>query len=157
MKNQLLLLDDIHGVGRKGEIVSVKPGFARNYLFPQKKAVVAEKHLVKLQARLKEERSKQAVDDKKEAEALAKMLAGKTLKTQVKVDGEGHMYGSVASKDLVQLFDEQLEIKIDRRSIILPKPIKSLGQFEIELRLQEGVPATIVLEIAAQEAPTASE
>jgi len=151
MKNQLLLLEDVDGVGRKGDIVSVKPGFARNFLFPKKKAIIAEKHLVRLQERLKEERAQQAITDKKEAEELAKMLKGKMLKTQVKVDAEGHMYGSVSSQDIVGFFDEQLHILIHKRNIVLPKPIKSLGQYEIDLRLQEGVPAMVILEIVAEE------
>lgn len=151
MKNQLLLLEDVHGVGRKGDIVSVKPGFARNYLYPQQKAVLAEKHLIRLQERLRQERAAQAIVDKKEAEELAQMLKGKTLKTQVKVDQEGHLYGSVSSQDIVALFEEQLNILIDRRNIVLLKPIKALGVYEVDLRLQEGVPAMIILEIVAEE------
>lgn len=148
-KNQILLLEDVDALGRSGEIVTVKPGYARNFLLPKKKAVVAEKHLVRLQERLKEERAKQAAADKKESEALAKSLADKVLKTQVKIDAEGHMYGSVSQADIVKLFKEQLNIELDRRNILLPKPIKKTGEFEVELKLKEGVPAKIRLEVTA--------
>ncbi|NGX37018.1 MAG: 50S ribosomal protein L9 [Chlamydiae bacterium] len=151
MKNQLLLLDDVDGVGRSGDIVSVKPGFARNFLFPQKKAIIAEKHLVRLQERLKEERTKKAVTDKKDAVALAKELVGKVLKTQVKIDAEGHMYGSVSAQDVVGFFKDQLNIVLDRRNVILPKGIKKIGVHEVELKLKEGVPAKITIEIAPEE------
>ena len=153
MKNQVLLLDDVDGVGRKGDIVSVKAGFKRNYLFPQKKAVIAEKHLVRLQERLKEERKKQAIVDKKESEALAKELVGKTLHVKVKIDAEGHMYGSVSSQDVVRLFKDQLNVVLERRNVVLPKGIKKVGVHEVELKLKEGVPAIITIEITPEEKP----
>lgn len=72
MRNQLLLLEDVEDLGRSGDLVSVKPGFARNFLIPQKKAVVAEKYTLRLQAKLKEQRAKQAESDRQEAEFQAK-------------------------------------------------------------------------------------
>lgn len=154
MKNQLLLLEDVDGLGRSGDIVTVKSGFARNFLLPQKKGVVAEKHLVRLQEKLQEERAKQAVIDKKESEALAKQLDDKVLATSVKIDAEGHMYGSVSQQDIVSMMKEQLNIELDKRNVLLPKPIKKLGAHEIELKLKEGIPAKIALEISAEESPT---
>ena len=71
MGNQLLLLEDVDDLGRSGDVVSVKPGFARNFLLPQKKAVVADKNTLRMQARLKEEREKRAAVDKKDSEILA--------------------------------------------------------------------------------------
>ncbi len=151
MSNQLLLLEDVSGLGRSGDIVSVKPGFARNCLLPQKKAIIAEKHLVRLQEKLKQERAKQAVVDKKESETLAQEFAGKTLTTKAKIDSEGHMYGSVTAQDIVGLLKEQLGHDLDKRNILLLKPIKKLGVHEVELKLKEGVLATITLEITSEE------
>lgn len=147
MKNQLLLLEDIDGIGRSGDIVSVKPGFARNYLLPQQKAVVAKKHLVRLQERLKEERAKRAVTDKAEALELANRLEGQTLKALMKFDAEGHMYGSVTSPDVVILFKDQLGVELEKKNVLIHKGIKEKGTHKIELRLKEGVPAAIFLEI----------
>lgn len=152
MKNQLLLLEDIEGVGRSGDIVSVKPGFARNYLLPQQKALIAEKHTVRLQAKLKEERAKQAILDKQDAEVIAKKLVGAVIKTEVKIDAEGHMYGSVTQQDIAHLLKEQLNVSIEKRHVVLLKPFKTLGTHEVILKLKEGVPATIHLEIVAQPA-----
>lgn len=152
MQNQLLLIQDVEDLGRSGDIVKVKPGFARNFLLPQKKAVVADKFTLRLQAKLKEERIKQAAVDKKEAEVLASKLEGKVLVTEVKVDPDGHMYGSVAATDIVRLFAQE-NIVLEKKNVVLPHPIKALGEYGITLKLKEGVPAQITLHIVAEGGP----
>lgn len=151
MRNQILLLDDVDGLGRKGQIVTAKAGYIRNFLLPKRKAVIAEKHLVRMQEKLQQERSNQAVTDKKESEAVAKQLIGKTLHIDVKIDAEGHMYGSVTAQEIVDLLKEQLEITLEKKNILLPRGIKKLGMHEVELKLKEGVPAKVALEIKAEE------
>jgi large subunit ribosomal protein L9 len=148
MGNQLLLIEDVDDLGRSGDLVSVKPGFARNFLLPQKKAVVADKYTLKLQARLKEERAQRAVVDKKEAEELSAKIDGMVLEIEVKVDPEGHMYGSVAALDIVRLFEEQ-GISLEKRHVVLPQPIKELGSRTVALRLKEGVPASFTLNVTS--------
>ena len=85
MQNHLLLLEDVVNLARKGETVKVKPGFARNFLLPQKKAVVVDKRTLRMQERLREERSKQAIQDRADSEKLAKELFEKTFELKVKV------------------------------------------------------------------------
>jgi len=148
--NQLLLLEDVVNLGRKGDLVKAKPGFARNFLLPQKKAVLADKRTIRLQERLKEERAKQAALDKKESEAFAAKIKGKTLKTNVKTDKEGHLYGSVAVVDIVKILETEEDVKLERRNVILPKPIKTVGTFEIHLRLKEDVPASFFLKVIGE-------
>lgn len=150
MKNQLLLIEDVDDVGRSGDVVSVKPGFARNFLIPKKKAVVATSHTLRMQQRLKEERAKKASVDQKEAEELAVRLDGKELLQMVKVDPEGHMYGSVTALDIVHLL-EQEGFKLERRNIVLSQPIKALGVHIISLKLKEGVPAKVTLKVEAEQ------
>lgn len=149
MQNQLLLIQDVEDLGRSGDVVKVKPGYARNFLLPQKKAVVADRFTLRLQSKLKEERIKQASVDKQEAELLANQLHGKVLVTEVKVDPDGHMYGSVAAIDLVRLFAEE-QIILEKKNVVLPHPIKALGEYPITLRLKEGVPAEITLHVVAE-------
>lgn len=156
MKNQLLLIEDVDDVGRSGDVVSVKPGFARNFLIPKKKAVVANPHTLRMQQRLKEERAKQAVVDQKEGEELAARLEGKILIQMVKVDPEGHMYGSVTAMDIVHLL-EQEGFKLEKRNVVLPQPIKALGEHTISLKLKEGVPAKVMLKVEAEEETMAKE
>jgi large subunit ribosomal protein L9 len=146
MRNQLLLLEDVEDLGRSGDIVSVKPGYSRNFLLPQKKAVVADKYTLRLQSKLKEERSRRAETDRKDAEAMAQKLDGMVISIEVKVDPDGHMYGSVAALDIVRLFEKE-GIVIERRHVMLLHPIKTLGIHPIQLKLKEGVPAHVTLKV----------
>lgn len=146
MQNQLLLLEDVEDLGRSGDLVTVKPGFARNFLIPQKKAVVADKFTLRLRARLVEERSKQAAVDKKDSEELASKLVEMEFSTEVKVDAEGRMYGSVSAVDIVKLCAKE-GVELERKNIVLPHPIKELGKHALTLKLKEGVPAVLKLNI----------
>ena len=146
MKQQLLLLDDVDGLGRSGDVVTAKPGFIRNFLLPQKKAVIADKNTLKMQARIKEEREKKEAVDRKEAEELAAKLAGVVISTEVKIDPEGKMYGSVTSLDIARLIQAE-GYPIERKNVLLSHPIKNLGRHTVELKLKEGVPASFMLEV----------
>lgn len=149
---QLLLLKDVDGLGRSGEVVSVKPGYARNFLLPQKLCVIADKFTLRMQAKLKEERAKQAIVDKSAAEKLAAEIHGKEFTIRVKVDPEGHLYGSVSALDIAHALKES-NFDLEKKNVILPHPIKTLGVQEISLRLKEGVLAQIKLNIESDASP----
>lgn len=149
MRNQLLLIEDVEDLGRSGDIVSVKPGYSRNFLLPKKKAVIADKFTLRMQAKLKAERAKQAEIDRGEAEELAKKIDGMVLTIEVKVDPDGHMYGSVSATDIIHLFEKE-QVKLERRNIVLTHPIKTLGNHPIQLKLKEGVPAKITLQVVGE-------
>lgn len=146
MRRQLLLLEDVDGLGRQGDVVTPKPGFTRNYLLPQKKAVVADKNTLRMRSKLQAEREVRAAVDRKEAEAQAAQLVGLVVKTEVKVDTEGKMYGSVPASDIVKLLADK-GFSIERRQILLSYAIKALGTHTINLRLKESVPASFKLEV----------
>lgn len=146
MKQQLLLLEDVDALGKKGEVVSAKPGYIRNFLLPRGLAVIASPNTLRKQERLKEEREKQAVIDRQESEALVKQIEGLVLETKVKVDPEGHMYGSVSALDVAHLFQEKA-IPIEKKYIQLTRPIKETGTHKITLKLKEGVTAICELKI----------
>ncbi len=148
MQNQLLLIEDVDNLGRSGDVVSTKPGYARNFLLPQKKALIADKFTLRMQAKLKEERAKRAVVDRKEAEELAQQIVGKEFSIVVKVDPDGRMYGSVSSQDIVKMLSDQGFV-VERKSVVLTHPIKQLGVHSIQLKLKEGVPANISLSIVS--------
>jgi len=145
-KPQLLLLEDVTNLGRKGDLTIAKPGFVRNFLLPQKKAVIADKRTIRMQERLQEERAKQAAQDKKDAEVLADKLKDLTLSMTVKTDSQGHLYGSVAAIDIVKVLAGE-GYEIDRKNVVLAKSIKTVGLYEIQLRLKENVPATFKLKV----------
>ena len=135
MQHQLLLLEDVEDIGRSGELVKVKPGFARNFLLPQKKAVVADKFTLRMQARLQKERSERAEIDRKASEETSQKLEGMVLTVEVKVDPDGRMYGSVNASDIARLLEEQ-GISLERRNVELTAPIKALGVYPIRLKLK---------------------
>ena len=149
MQNHLLLLEDVVNLARKGETVKVKPGFARNFLLPQKKAVVVDKRTLRMQERLREERSKQAIQDRADSEKLAKELFEKTFELKVKVDPDGHMYGSVTANEIAKLLEKE-GYAIHRRSVKLLHGIKTLGTHEITLSLKEGVEAKFALKVTSE-------
>jgi large subunit ribosomal protein L9 len=152
MKQQLLLLEDVDGLGRSGDVVTAKPGFIRNFLLPQKKAVIADKQTLKMQARLKEEREKRAIVDRKEAEELAATLVNYVLETEVKVDPEGKMYGSVSTLDIARMLQAK-GYAFERKNISLLQPIRTLGTHIINLKLKEGVQAKFTLEVLPEGGP----
>lgn len=149
-QNQLLLLEDVRNLGRKGELVKAKPGFVRNFLLPEKKAVIADNQTIRMQERLKEERAKQAIVDKKDAEELSKRLESRSLSITTKVDSQGHLYGSVTAVDIAKLLKDEENLDIERKEITLLKPIKTVGVYEIALRLKEGVLASFKLQVKGE-------
>lgn len=152
MANKMLLLEDVDALGRKGDVVNVRPGFARNFLLPQGLAVTANAHALRMQDRLQEERRKQAVIDKKESEEMAGRIQDLTLTTEVKIDQEGHMYGSVSVLDILHLLKEQSAISLERKNVLLPHPIKETGVHTIKTKLKEGITASFTLKVVPENA-----
>ncbi len=147
MKQQLLLLQDVDALGQKGEIVTARPGYVRNFLIPQGFAVVATPNMLRKQERLKAEREKQAVIDRAESEELLRQIeAIGAVETRVKVDPEGHMYGSVNAADIAQLFQEK-GLPIERKNVLVTRPIKETGTHKITVKLKEGITAVCQLNI----------
>lgn len=149
-QKKLLLLKDVDGLGRKGDLVNARPGYIRNYLLPQKLVVIADANTLRMQTRLQEERKQQAVVDKKEAEELAAKFDGLILSTTVKIDQEGHMYGSVSALDIVHLLQNE-GITLERKMVQLHHPIKETGVHEIKLKLKEGITSGFTLKVVPEE------
>lgn len=150
MRQQILLLEDVEGLGRSGDIVAPKPGYTRNFLLPQKKAVIAGPRTLKWQARLQEERLQQAAKDREESEKLAAILETSSLEFIVKVDPENNMYGSVTIADMIDAAANK-GIVLNRKNF--PNAhfaIKSLGNKKVLLKLKEGVLAHLYVEVRAE-------
>lgn len=152
MATRILLLDDVDNVGIKGEIVSVKAGYAFNFLIPKKWAIVADANAIRRQTRLKEERRLKAIEDKKSADHVASQLNGQIFVFDVKVDHDGHMYGSVSALDIIHLIKNQTGIDLEKKAVQLKHAIKQIGAYDIALRLKEGVEAQIHVKVSAEEA-----
>lgn len=143
MTTKLLLVEDVEDLGRSGDIVSVKDGYARNYLIPEGFALFVDnramKHILNKQSTLQEERLKRATVDKEESEKLASILDEIVLTKIVKVDEEGHMYGSVTAQDIIHDLQTLHNIQLEKRVILLTHPIKEIGVHTILIKLKEGV------------------
>ncbi len=150
MATKLLLVQDVLDLGRSGEIVSVKPGYARNFLLPKQLAVVANKGTLRMQARLQEERQKKALEERKEANEVAQRLEGVTIEKVVKVDPEGHLYGSVTVAEIIDLIKASHNVSLEKKTIVLKHPIKTLGEHVIELKLHDEVKSQITLNVVKE-------
>lgn len=152
MANKLLLIEDVENLGRSGDLVSVKPGFARNFLLPQGFAIPATKQALNMRKRLQEEREKKAIEDKAEAETIVGKLTDAVLTFIVKVDHEGHMYGSVTTADIVHQLAEKHNVHLEKRQIVLKHPVKELGVYTIPVKLKEGIMGSFSLKVISEEA-----
>lgn len=148
-QTQYLLLKDVDGLGRTGDLVTAKPGFVNNYLEPQGKAVRADKRTLRMQSRLQEERAKQAEVDRKLSLEIADKLKELVLERRVKVDPEGKMYGSVTATEIEEMLKEK-SIEVDKKFIRLHHPIKETGIFTVPLKLKEGVEAVVKVKVMTE-------
>ena len=151
MAQKILLLEDVENVGRKGEVAAVKPGYAFNYLIPQGFALVANRTALRRQAKLQEERRIRAEQERKESLELASRLEGETVEIEVKVDHEGHMYGSVSALDIIRHVKLKTGIDLEKKMIPLKHPIKEVGIFDLGIRFKEEVTAQIHVKIYPKE------
>ncbi len=147
---EVILMEDIPEIGKIGDVVKVKDGYGRNFLIPQKKAVRATtRNLKKLQhdKQLAMRRSQQVQQN---AMALKEKISSMTCVVKKAAGETGKLFGSVTSMDIGAYLNEQ-GLKIDKRQVQLEEPIKSVGSFEVPIRLMEGVTATLKVEVEAEE------
>lgn len=147
---EIILLKDIDKVGDKHDVVSVKAGYARNYLIPQGFAVVANnpnKAKLAEMIRLEEEEQSKMLDHYK---AIAEQLKGVSLQIGAKTGTSGKIFGSVTNVQLAQALKEQHGIEIERKRIVLPEEIKTLGAYEADVELHKQVKAKVKFEVVAE-------
>ena len=143
---QIILLESLTKLGKAGEIVNVKDGFARNYLIPQKKAIVAnKKNKLNLADKMSHisENNQIKIED---AENLKSKIEGKIVKIDMEANDDGKLYGAINQKFIVEQVKRSLSVELQADSIIL-YPIKSIGDYEVKLRLYDEIQASIKLEI----------
>tara|TARA_B100000674_G_C37869132_1_gene928587 strand:- start:973 stop:1413 length:441 start_codon:yes stop_codon:yes gene_type:complete len=142
---QIILLESLNKLGKAGEVVAVKDGYAKNYLIPQNKAIVANKtNLADLKNRISKINSN---NDKKiaDAKSMKENLVGKTYEIQIEANDEGVLYGSINQQQIVQLISGEVN-NINADSVVVPQ-IKNTGEYQITLRLYEEISATITLSV----------
>ncbi len=145
----VILLEPIEKLGEAGALVSVKPGFARNYLVPRGLALPAtQANQRELDARLAQ-RAKQLAERKADAERLRDMLADALVEIKVRA-GDERIYGSVTSGDIAEALQARYDVEIDRRKLELGEPIKTLGEYIVVYKPHPEVPIDLKVNVAAE-------
>ena len=147
---KVILLEDVKSLGKKGEVVNVNDGYARNFVLPKKLGVEATgKNMndLKLQKANEEKVAKEHLEA---AQAFAKEMENDHVVVSIKAGEGGRTFGSVSSKEIATAYKEQCGKEIDKKKIILPEPIKSFGVYEVAVKLHPKVTGT--LNVKVQEA-----
>ena len=146
---KVILRSDVADVGKKGDIVEVADGFARNYLVPKGYALKATDGNIEQAASMRRARDIRDAKDRGAAEEVAQKLVPKVITVKVKAGAEGRLFGSVTSSDVATAVQEQTGIELDRRKLHLDEPIKSLGTHQVATRLHSDVEFAITVEVVS--------
>ena len=149
MAVEVILRDDVPSLGKIGQVVRVKPGYARNYLFPRGLAVEANSRNLHVLEHQKRVIGAKAERDRKAAESVAQKLDGLKLTVQARAGEEGRLFGSVTNLDLERLLADK-GFEVDRRRIELAEPIKQLGTYPVVVHVGRDVRATVELTVVAE-------
>jgi len=145
---KVILLADVKGKGKKDQVIDVSDGYARNYLIPQKLAVLADSKAMS-EAKNKEQSRLHKIEiEKNEAAELAKRLEAITLKITGQAGIDGRLYGSVTSKDVAEALEQKHGISVDKRKLTLPSSLKSFGTYTVEVKLYPEITGKFTLVLA---------
>ena len=147
---QIILKKDVKGAGKAGDVVKVSDGYARNRLIPGGFAVEATPSNL---ARIKREKANheaQIALDKAEANQVKKVLEDKTIRLKTRVGEGGKLFGSVTSMDIADAIKEQTRLDIDKKKIVLKKPIKEIGEHEVDIKLYTEITAHIKVAVTEE-------
>lgn len=144
---KVILLQDVKSVGKRGDVVEVSDGYAKNLLFKKKLGKPADsKNLNDLKLQ-KANEEKVAAENLSAAKELSKVIESKTVVVKLKAGEGGKTFGSVSSKEIAQEAKTQFDLDIDKKKIVLPEAIKSFGTFEVPIKLHPQVTATLKVKV----------
>ena len=146
---QVILNQDVKGTGKKGDLVNVSDGFARNFLFPKNLAKPATKENINVMKGQQESREYRKKVELEEANETAKKLSEIKVALKAKAGENGKLFGSITSKDVSEALTQQHHIKIDKKKFVMNDGIKSLGTTEVEIKVYTGVNAKLKVEVSA--------
>jgi large subunit ribosomal protein L9 len=146
---QVVLQQDVNKLGKSGELVRVRPGFARNYLLPRQLAVAATNAAVRRIEHEKTVAQAKAEKARKEAQGIGAQVDALTLTLALKAGDDGRLFGSVTTKDIENAAKAK-GIALDRKKMHLPEPIKNVGSYTIPVKLVSDVVATLKVEVVAK-------
>ena len=147
---KVILIKDVKGCGKSGELVSVKDGYAKNFLLPKNLAKIADVSGINEINSKKDALAYKKENERKNALSIAKKLDGATIKVIVKSGENGKLFGSVTSKEITERIEKDFGLKLDKRKIYLKEEIRSSGTYKIELRLFKDINTFINVNVVGE-------
>ncbi len=144
---KVILLEDIKGTGKKGDVKEVSDGYAKNFLLKNKKAVIADSVNLNVNSQKKSADEFHEQERIKEAKQQAELLKNKEFTTKVKVGENGKLFGAITTKEVADIVSKEMNLEIDKRQVVLKENIKVLGRNEIELKLYKNISTKIYLNV----------
>jgi len=146
---KVLMRSDVDGVGKKGDLIDVADGYARNFLVPKGFAIKATKGIEDQAASMRRSRDLKDATDRGAAEEIAKTLVPAVITITAKASGEGKLFGSVTAADVVEAVEAQTGVVLDRRALSLDEHIKTVGTHSVPAKLHSDVQFQITVEVSA--------
>ena len=147
---KVLLRKDVSGIGRRGDIVTVSSGHARNFLLPGGLAILATEGAVTQANSMRRARDLREAADRDAAFAISAELAKHTVTVKAKAGAEGRLFGSVTANDIVAAVKDQTSVVLDRKYINIETPIRTVGAHQVSVALFDGVSGVVSLSVVAQ-------
>ena len=147
---KVLLRSDIKGIGRRGDIVNVSSGHARNFLLPNDLAIVANAGTIAQAEVMRKAREQQIAADRESARLVASSLSTTVIKIAAKAGNEGRLFGSINAAEIAKAVLDQTGVTIDRKNIQVETPLRQLGEHSVSAEIFSDVVATLKLEIIAK-------
>jgi len=147
---RVVLRDDVENVGRKGDLIEVADGFARNYLVPRGLAMKATRGVVQQAEAMRRNREVRETRDREAAQAVADQLAGRRIEVRARAGEGGRLFGSVTAADIVDAVRAQTGVELDRRNTQLAEPLKELGAADVPVRLHTDVEVTLSIDVVSE-------
>lgn len=148
---KVILLQDVRAQGKKGELIDVSDGYARNFLLPKKLALEADPKTLNDYRGREEAAKHRAETEKAEALELASQLQSMVVKIENAAGGDGRLYGAVTAKDIAEALKMQHHVVIDKRKIVIPDPIKAFGDYTLDVKLYPEVTGKLTVIISKAE------
>ena len=136
---EIVLLEDVKALGKKGQVVKVNDGYARNFILPKKLGIEATPKNLKDLKLQKANEAKIAAEQLAAAKELAAELAEKSITLAIKAGEGGRAFGSVSSKEISKAISDQLGLEIDKKKLVLPEPLKTFGTHQVPIKLHKDV------------------
>ena len=146
---KVILLQDVKGQGKKGDLINASDGYARNFLLPRKLAKEADAGSIKQIEIQKESEAFHIAEEKRKAEETRAFLSGKSIRFKTTGGADGRLYGAVTAKDVSDKIGSELGLDIDKRLITISDTIKTTGEYTVRIKLFQGISAELKLIVEA--------